>query len=93
MVEFTISAVLAMNLITFVAWGLDKHRAKKGRRRIPESTLLGLAWGTGLVGAWVGMSVFRHKTQKTGFKIKLALLSVVNLAWHCTSREERCLNR
>ena len=81
MFRLTIYAVLAMNLITFVTWGIDKRRSKKGRRRIPESTLLALAWGTGLLGAWVGMSVFRHKTRKTGFKIKLFLLSVVNLAW------------
>ena len=35
----------------------------------------------GLAGGWAGMSLFRHKTRKTGFKVKMVLVSVVNVLW------------
>ena len=73
--------VLAMNVVTFFAFGIDKRRARLGRSRIPESTLIGLGFATGLVGGWLGMRTFRHKTQKTSFKVKFALVSIFNLAW------------
>ena len=81
MVEFTIYAVATLNLVTFVAFGIDKWKAAKQRWRIPEATLLLLTWATGLAGGWLGMSVFRHKTQKTSFKVKMFLVSLVNLLW------------
>ncbi len=75
------AVVLVMNVVTFVAFGLDKSRAAKGRRRVPEATLLGLSWATGLVGGWLGMMVFRHKTSKLGFKLKMVLATLLNLLW------------
>ena len=35
--------LIAINLITFFAFGIDKRRAEKGAWRTKESTLLGLA--------------------------------------------------
>ena len=58
----TLYALVAVNLVTFGAFGIDKWMARKGRRCIPEARLLLLAWATGMFGAWVGMSVFRHTT-------------------------------
>jgi uncharacterized membrane protein YsdA (DUF1294 family) len=73
--------VLPMNVAAFLAFGLDKRWASRGRRRIPETTLLGLAWATGLAGGWLGMIVFRHKTRKLGFQLKMVLVTVLNLLW------------
>ena len=73
--------VLAMNALTFLAFGLDKWKAAHARRRIPEAQLLLLSWATGLFGGWIGMSVFRHKTQKTSFRVKMAAVTLVNLLW------------
>ena len=81
MAELAIYAVLAVNLVTFLAFGLDKHKAIRKRPRISESTLLTLTWATGLLGGWLGMSVFRHKTRKTSFKVKMVLATLVNLLW------------
>ncbi len=71
----------AINLIAFFAFGVDKRRARLGKRRTPESTLLLLSWLTGMVGGWAGMKVFRHKTKKTSFRLKMVLVTVVNPAW------------
>lgn len=73
--------VIAINVITFFAFGIDKRRARLGRTRIKESTLIGLGFATGLIGGWIGMKTFRHKTQKTSFRVKFALVSVFNLLW------------
>lgn len=81
MQHYVLVAVAAVNVLTFVAFGIDKWKARRGRRRIPEAWLLGFAFATGLVGAWVGMSCFRHKTRKTSFLAKMVAVSVFNLAW------------
>lgn len=35
--------LLAINIIAFAAYGIDKYKAQKNMWRIPEKTLLGLA--------------------------------------------------
>ena len=55
--------VLILNFVTMLVYGIDKFKAKKGKWRIPESTLLLLAVLGGSIGAWLGMRVWRHKTQ------------------------------
>ena len=69
------------NLPLIISVGIDKRRAATGRRRISEATLLGLTWATGLAGGWLGMMVFRHKTRKLLFKLKMVLVTVLNLLW------------
>lgn len=81
MPNWILYAVLAVNLCAFSAFGLDKWKSRTRRRRIPEGTLLALSWATGAPGAWLGMQVFRHKTRKTSFKVRMALTTVFNLAW------------
>ena len=50
----------AINFTTWVVYGLDKGRAKSGKWRIPERTLLLLALVGGSLGALAGMIMFRH---------------------------------
>ncbi len=59
----------AVNLLTLVVFGIDKHRARVHRERIPEAALLGLAALGGSVGALAGMFLFRHKIRKRKFTI------------------------
>ena len=49
-----------INFLTWVIYGLDKGRAKAGKWRIPERTLLILAAAGGSAGALAGMPMFRH---------------------------------
>lgn len=60
-----------VNLLAFAAMGIDKAKAKAGRWRIPEATLMGLAAVGGSIGAMAGMYLFRHKTRKPKFKYGL----------------------
>lgn len=72
--------LLAINVLTFVVYGVDKWKARRGRWRVPEATLLGLAALGGSVGAWVAMRLFHHKTQKKKFRYGVPILFVLQVA-------------
>ena len=61
-------ALLIWNLLTFIIYGIDKSRAKRGAWRIPEKYLLSFAFLCGGFGAWLGGVTFHHKTRKWYFK-------------------------
>lgn len=69
------AALGLMNLVTFIVYAYDKHiaRQQKGKRRVPERTLLLLAFLGGCVGAALGMSLCRHKTKQMRFLILVPL--------------------
>ena len=71
---------LAINLITFILYGIDKRRAKRGQWRIPEKTLLSGTWLLGGVGAWLAMRTFRHKTKHIAFTVSAPVGAVLSLA-------------
>lgn len=71
---------LMINVIAFSLFGLDKQRARRGLWRIRESVLLAVTWLMGGLGAWLGMRVFRHKTQKRVFVISAGVATVLQLA-------------
>ena len=68
-----------INFITWVVYGADKIKAKSGKWRIPERTLLLLALIGGSLGALAGMILFRHKTRKPKFFVSVPVMFVV----HC----------
>ena len=59
--------LITINLITLLAMYIDKRKAKKVRRRIPEKTLFTLVALGGGIGGIAGMYIFRHKTKKSRF--------------------------
>ena len=61
--------LLAINLIGLLIIYIDKKKAKYGRWRIPEKTLLIIALLGGSIGTIIGMHWFRHKTQKIKFTL------------------------
>ena len=71
----------AVNLLTLAVFGLDKHRARVHRERIPEAALLGLAVLGGSIGALAGMYLFRHKTRKRKFTIGVPLILLAEVAF------------
>lgn len=83
--------LVAINVVTFVMYGIDKWKAKHNKWRIPEATLLGLAVVGGSVGAWSGMKVWHHKTMHKKFKygIPFILMAqiVIVLLTSCRSKQ------
>ena len=72
--------ILGINVIRFLVYGIDKLKAKRGKWRIPESTLLLLAAIGGSIGAWLGMKVWHHKTMHKKFQYGVPLLLILQLA-------------
>ncbi|WP_455811528.1 DUF1294 domain-containing protein [Pseudomonas graminis] len=70
---------LLVNALTFLIYGGDKLAARKGWRRVPESTLLVFGLLGGWTGAVVGQQLFRHKTQKQPFKTWFVITVILNL--------------
>jgi uncharacterized membrane protein YsdA (DUF1294 family) len=66
LVSVAIGLYVVVNASVFCLYGYDKHAARTGRWRIPESTLLGSAL-IGPFGAFGAMLLFRHKTRKRKF--------------------------
>ena len=71
---------LVINLIAFLAMGLDKLKAKKSAWRIPEQTLISLVLLGGGIGGIAGMYVFRHKTKKPRFFIGFPVIFITEVA-------------
>jgi uncharacterized membrane protein YsdA (DUF1294 family) len=74
-----IAAYLAMSVLAFVFYALDKSAARRGARRTPERTLHGLALLGGWPGAWLAQRVLRHKSAKASFQAVFWLTVVLNL--------------
>ena len=72
--------LLIINIFTFFLYGVDKWKAQRARWRIPESVLLGVAAIGGSVGAWLGMRVWRHKTQHAKFRYGVPIILIAQVA-------------
>ena len=66
-----------INVITFLAFAIDKLHAIKGKRRIRIITLLGLAFVGGSLGALLGMYTLRHKTKVDYFTVGVPLIMIM----------------
>jgi uncharacterized membrane protein YsdA (DUF1294 family) len=71
--------LLVLNVITFFVYGIDKWKAKKGKWRISEATLLILAIIGGSIGALLGIKVWHHKTMHKKFKYGVPAIIVLQL--------------
>lgn len=71
------------NLMTFFLMGIDKYKSSRGYWRVRESTLLICAFLMGGLGCWLGSFVFRHKSNKTKFRILLPVAWIFNLGVIC----------
>ena len=81
---FIIYCLVFINAAAFMLYGIDKHKAVKGKFRIPEATLLGVAFIGGAAGAFLGMQLFRHKTRKPKFLlVPLFLILQIIILTYC----------
>ncbi len=78
--ETKIFLALFINAFAFIMYGVDKGKARSSKFRIPESSLLLMAFAGGAFGAYAGMKVFHHKVNKTKFSLGVPLAIIVNIA-------------
>ena len=78
--QYSMYYLLAINIVSFFLYGIDKYKAKKNKWRISEATLLMIAVIGGSIGAWVGMRLWHHKTMHKKFKYGIPLIIIMQIA-------------
>ena len=71
--------LLIINLVGFLAMGIDKFKAKKNYWRTKEKTLFTIAAIGGSIGSIIGMYVFRHKTKHNSFVFGMPVILAIQL--------------
>lgn len=84
--KYIVFYILAVSLVAFFAYGIDKSKSKHGKWRIPEKFLLGICFAGGFLGGFLGMRAFHHKTKHWYFHAavivsSLLWISAVALLW------------
>jgi len=83
--------IFAINLISFALFSWDKYRARHGKWRVRESTLLLSAALGGTIGIRLAQKYLRHKTHKQPFSsyinwiIRLQILLLVAAVIYLTA--------
>jgi uncharacterized membrane protein YsdA (DUF1294 family) len=72
-------AYVLFNIFGFLCMWFDKRAAIKRHYRISEKFLFMIALFGAVLGVWLGMLVFHHKTQKKTFMFGLPLIIFVHL--------------
>jgi uncharacterized membrane protein YsdA (DUF1294 family) len=79
--KILIGFTLVLNSVSYLVMCYDKYQSKREGHRIPENTLLLLAFFFGSPGIYMAMQApIRHKTSKNKFKFGIPLLFLVNIA-------------
>ena len=71
--------ITAVSIISAVMTVYDKTAAKYGKRRIPESVLLLVAFLGGGAAEYITMLVVRHKTKHMLFMVSLPLIILLQV--------------
>ena len=67
MVERYVAFLVAMGLVTFALYAVDKLKAINGSWRVREIVLLSFSIFGGAFGGYLAMHLVRHKTRKPKF--------------------------
>ncbi len=78
-IKYILLYLFVINIIGFLAMGIDKFKAQKGWWRIPEATLMTLCLLGGGIGTITGMYTFRHKTKKMKFTIGMPTILIAEI--------------
>jgi uncharacterized membrane protein YsdA (DUF1294 family) len=75
-----VAYLAGVNLVTFAMYAWDKRAAGKKRHRVPERSLLAAALLGGSPAAFVAGRLLSHKTVKRSFRVRFALVVIIQLA-------------
>jgi len=71
--------ILALNIVCFVLFYLDKRKATLQQRRIAEKKLHLATLCLASPAAWVSMFTLRHKNAKPSFYLVTLLISILHV--------------
>lgn len=68
-----------INIVTFLAFAIDKLKAERDQWRISEKTLLSLCVIGGSLGGLIGMYSCHHKTRKPQFRYGVPIILAIQI--------------
>lgn len=71
--------LVAINMLTYAIYAIDKYKAVHHMWRIPEKTLILLAVIGGSAGALLAMYTIRHKTKHNKFRIGIPAILLAQI--------------
>ena len=71
--------LMIINVVTFIAFGIDKALAIGHLSRVSEATLMFLSLLGGSLFGMFGMKVFHHKTLKPLFRFGLPIICILHI--------------
>ena len=72
--------LLSINVVTFLAYGVDKRAAQRGQWRVSEARLHSLELLGGWPSAYVAQKFFHHKTKKKSYQAMFWLMLVFQIS-------------
>ena len=69
-----------ISLVAVIATVADKIKAKRGKWRVPEATLMGISVLGGSVAMLVTMIMIRHKTKHMKFMVGIPIVIASQIA-------------
>ena len=78
-IEYILLYLLIINIIGFLIMYIDKRKAKKGKWRIKDWTIIMVTLLGGGIGTIAGMYTFRHKTKKLKFTVGLPTILITEI--------------
>lgn len=72
--------IIAVNLVAFGAFLIDKRQARRGQHRLSERSLLCLSLLGGSLGAFGAMQMAQHKTHKRSFQMQFQSVLALQVA-------------
>jgi uncharacterized membrane protein YsdA (DUF1294 family) len=73
------SWIFGVSIASFFTYGYDKSIAGHNVTRVPEIVLHALTAVGGTVGSFLGMQIFRHKTQKKSFRLVFWIIVAIQI--------------
>ena len=71
--------LVLINFVLFLTMAIDKAKAKRDKRRVPEATLVLMALLGGSIGGIAGMWACRHKTRHFSFLVGFPLILILQI--------------
>lgn len=75
--NYVISYLIFINLVSFIIYFIDKRKAIKHRYRIPEKVLLLFSLIGGCFGSFLSMLINHHKTKHIKFILLVPLFCLI----------------
>ena len=77
--KYFIIYLIIVNALGFLLMLIDKQKARRGKWRIPEATLMSVAAIGGSIGSLLGMYTVRHKTRHLKFTLGIPAILILQI--------------